>query len=59
MYDSWKYYEPSSGDQPEFFEEVFSKMTSFDNELIVGISRWRIVSRSCDSARGVVVLMWA
>jgi len=24
----------SSGDHPEFFEEVFSKITSFDNQLI-------------------------
>ena len=28
-------YGPSSGDHPEFFEEVFSKITSFDNERIV------------------------
>ena len=28
-------YGPSSGDHPEFFEEVFNKITAFDNERIV------------------------
>ena len=33
-------YGPSSGDQPEFFEEVFNKITSFDSELIVVGGDW-------------------
>ena len=35
-------YEPDSGDQPEFFEEVFNKITSFDNELIVVGGDWNV-----------------
>ena len=35
-------YEPSSGDQPEFFEEVFNKITSFDNEPIVVGGDWNV-----------------
>ena len=33
-------YGPNSGDQPEFFEEVFNKITSFDSELIVVGGDW-------------------
>ena len=36
-------YEPSSGDHPEFFEEVFNKVTSFDNELIVVGGDWNVL----------------
>ena len=35
-------YGPSSGDHPEFFEEVFNKITSFDNELIVVGCDWNV-----------------
>ena len=35
-------YGPSCGDHPEFFEEVFNKVTSFDNELIVVGSDWNV-----------------
>ena len=35
-------YEPSSGDQPKFFKEMFNKITSFDNELIVVGGDWNI-----------------
>ena len=35
-------YGPSSGDQPEFFEEVFNKITSFGNELTVVGGDWDV-----------------
>ena len=35
-------YGSSSGDHPEFFEKVFNKITSFDNELIVVGGDWNI-----------------
>ena len=36
-------YGPSNGDRPEFFEEVFNKITSFDNnELIVVGGDWNV-----------------
>ena len=36
----------SSGDHPEFFEEVFNKVTSFDNELIVVGGDWNVALNS-------------
>ena len=33
-------YGPSNGDHPEFFQEVFNKITSFDSELIVVGGDW-------------------
>ena len=35
-------YGPSSGDHPEFFEEVFNKIISFDNQLIVVGGDWNV-----------------
>ena len=35
-------YGSSSGDHPEFFEEVFNKIVSFDNELIVVGDDWNV-----------------
>ena len=35
-------YGPSSGDHPEFFEEVFNKITSFDSALIVVGGDWNV-----------------
>ena len=35
-------YGPSNGDHPEFFQEVFNKITSFDNELIVVGGNWNV-----------------
>ena len=35
-------YGPSSGDHPEFFEDLFNNSISFDNELIVVGGDWNL-----------------
>jgi len=35
-------YGPSNRDHPEFFQEVFNKITSFDNEPIVVGGNWNV-----------------